>query len=237
VLDNIGPNGTQVPGAGPGIVIASPSKTDPNCEPINAPLDTRQSLTVDTDFYTWSRDAALTLKTLVDEFIAGETALRVYIEDYIRSQAILQTVTNPSGTLLPAGTGLGEPKYNADGSRFNGNWGRPQRDGPALRATVLITYANYLVAHGEAERVKTAVWPVIANDLSYVGQYWYVYALHPLDVINRGSRLLTCTQELDGLRPLGGSVGLELLHHPGAVPRSRRGRHPGLVSWCILHRL
>ncbi|KAK4042294.1 1, 4-alpha-D-glucan glucohydrolase [Parachaetomium inaequale] len=154
VLDNIGPNGTQVPGAGPGIVIASPSKTDPNY------------------FYTWSRDAALTLKTLVDEFIAGETALRVYIEDYIRSQAILQTVTNPSGTLLPAGTGLGEPKYNADGSRFNGNWGRPQRDGPALRATALITYANYLVAHGEAERVKTAVWPVIANDLSYVGQYW-----------------------------------------------------------------
>lgn len=32
VLDNIGPNGTQVPGAGRGIVIASPSKVDPNCK-------------------------------------------------------------------------------------------------------------------------------------------------------------------------------------------------------------
>lgn len=105
----------------------------------------------------------------------------MYIEDYIHSQAILQTVNNPSGTLLPSGTGLGEAKYNADGTRFNGNWGRPQRDGPALRATALITYANYLISHGEAARAKTEVWPVIANDLSYVGQYWYVQAPHPSD--------------------------------------------------------
>ena len=36
VLDNIGPNGTQVPGAGRGIVIASPSKVDPNCKSLVA---------------------------------------------------------------------------------------------------------------------------------------------------------------------------------------------------------
>jgi glucoamylase len=30
-LANIGPNGTQVPGAHAGLVVASPSKTDPNC--------------------------------------------------------------------------------------------------------------------------------------------------------------------------------------------------------------
>lgn len=30
-LDNIGPNGTKVPGAGAGFVVASPSKVDPNC--------------------------------------------------------------------------------------------------------------------------------------------------------------------------------------------------------------
>lgn len=32
ILDNIGPNGTKVPGAASGLVIASPSKADPNCK-------------------------------------------------------------------------------------------------------------------------------------------------------------------------------------------------------------
>ncbi len=31
ILDNIGPNGTQVEGAASGLVIASPSKVDPDC--------------------------------------------------------------------------------------------------------------------------------------------------------------------------------------------------------------
>lgn len=31
VLDNIGPNGAQVPGAAAGLVVASPSKHDPDC--------------------------------------------------------------------------------------------------------------------------------------------------------------------------------------------------------------
>lgn len=31
----------------------------------------------------------------------------------IDAQAILQTVTNPSGTLYPAGLGLGEPKVSS----------------------------------------------------------------------------------------------------------------------------
>ncbi|KAK0715681.1 Six-hairpin glycosidase-like protein [Lasiosphaeris hirsuta] len=154
VLDNIGPNGARVPGAAPGIVIASPSKQNPDY------------------FYTWTRDASLTFKTIVDEFIDGNADLQPYIDDFVHAQAILQTGSNPSGTLLPSGTGLGEPKYKADGTRFNGNWGRPQRDGPALRATALIGYANWLVEHGEKERVKTVIWPVIANDLSYVGEYW-----------------------------------------------------------------
>ncbi|KAJ9149034.1 Glucoamylase [Pleurostoma richardsiae] len=153
-LNNIGPNGSMVPGAGAGYVVASPSKVNPNY------------------FYTWTRDSALTMKMIVDEFIFGNTGLVQYIEDYIHAQAVLQTVTNPSGTLLPSGTGLGEPKYNVDGTRFNGNWGRPQRDGPALRAIALIEYSNWLIEQGDASRVKSVIWPVISNDLSYVGQYW-----------------------------------------------------------------
>lgn len=109
---------------------------------------------------------------IIDEFINGNTALQVYIEDYIHAQAVLQTVSNPSGTFLPAGLGLGEPKYTVTGTRFNGAWGRPQRDGPALRAIALITYSNWLVDNKQSAKAKTIIWPIIANDLSYVGQYW-----------------------------------------------------------------
>ncbi|KAK1996962.1 family 15 glycosyl hydrolase [Colletotrichum falcatum] len=153
-LNNIGPNGSWVQGASAGIVVASPSKTDPDY------------------FYTWTRDAALTMKVIVDDFISGHKELQVYIEDYHRSQAALQTVENPSGSLQPSGRGLGEAKYAVNGSSFSGAWGRPQRDGPALRAITLMTYARWLVENGEQAKAKDVIWPIIANDLSYTGQYW-----------------------------------------------------------------
>jgi glucoamylase len=112
---------------------------------------------------------------LIDEFIFGNSALQTTIEQYIHAQAILQTVSNPSGTLLPDGLGLGEPKFLVDGTRFNGAWGRPQRDGPALRAIALMTYSNWLIKNGGSagfKEAKTVIWPIISNDLSYVGQYW-----------------------------------------------------------------
>lgn len=114
------------------------------------------------------------MKMLVDEFQHGNTALRPYIQDFLKSQAILQTVTNPSGA-LSSGRGLGEPKFHANITRFNGSWGRPQRDGPALRATALITYANWLLNTRNSKDTKEAkdqVWPVVLNDLNYVAQYW-----------------------------------------------------------------
>jgi glucoamylase len=112
---------------------------------------------------------------LIDEFIFGNTALQTKIQEYIHAQAVLQTVSNPSGTFLPQGLGLGEPKYLVDGTRFNGAWGRPQRDGPALRAIALMTYSNWLIKNkGSAgsKEAKNIIWPIISNDLSYVGQYW-----------------------------------------------------------------
>jgi glucoamylase len=109
---------------------------------------------------------------IIDEFTFGNTALQSYIDEYIHAQATLQTVSNPSGTFLPAGLGLGEPKFQVDGTRFNGAWGRPQRDGPALRAIALTTYSNWLIKNGQLNQAKTVIWPIISNDLSYVGEYW-----------------------------------------------------------------
>jgi glucoamylase len=63
---------------------------------------------------------------LIDQFTAGvDTSLRTHIDDFITAEAQLQPVSNPSGTLTTGG--LGEPKFNVDGTAFTGPWGRPQR--------------------------------------------------------------------------------------------------------------
>ncbi|APA12357.1 hypothetical protein SS1G_10617 [Sclerotinia sclerotiorum 1980 UF-70] len=154
LLCNIGSSGSCAAGASSGIVIASPDKVNPDY------------------FYTWTRDSALVFKNLVDTFISStySPSLQQQIEDYISAQAGLQTVSNPSGGFSSGG--LGEPKFNVDKTAFTGAWGRPQRDGPALRATAMIAYSKWLIANGYTSTVQTIVWPIIRNDLSYVTQYW-----------------------------------------------------------------
>lgn len=151
---NIGPAGKCVPGAHSGLVIAGPGKENPDY------------------FYTWSRDSALTFKSLVDIFVNDyDPSLQALIEDYVTSQAYLQTLSNPSGD-LSSGAGLGEPKFNADRTPFTASWGRPQRDGPALRATTMIAYSQWLIENGYSSTASETVWPIIRNDLSYIAQYW-----------------------------------------------------------------
>ncbi|KAK7215692.1 hypothetical protein V2G26_003695 [Clonostachys chloroleuca] len=152
VLANIGPDGSKAQGVSAGLVIASPSRSNPDY------------------WYTWTRDSALTFKALVERFIAGDSSLQTVIDYYVSSQAKLQTVSNPSGS--PDSGGLGEPKFNVDGTAFTGAWGRPQRDGPPLRATALTLYANWLIANGQQSKALSNVWPVIQKDLAYTVKYW-----------------------------------------------------------------
>ncbi|KAF8345397.1 glucoamylase [Amanita rubescens] len=149
VLANIGPLGS---GAKPGIVIASPSSSNPDY------------------LYTWTRDSAITLRALIDQYVLGDTSLKPTIDDYVNSQAKIQSVPNPSGTIDTGG--LGEPKFNIDETAFTGSWGRPQRDGPALRAIALIRYAKFLLSIGDAAYVRNTLWPVIQRDLEYVVENW-----------------------------------------------------------------
>ncbi|KJZ80408.1 hypothetical protein HIM_00258 [Hirsutella minnesotensis 3608] len=151
---NIGPDGCNVKGVGPGAVIASPSTADPDY------------------FFTWTRDSSLVFKVLVDRFINNyDAGLQKHIEQFIAAQARLQTTPNLSGSLSD-GKGLAEPKFEANLTSFNGNWGRPQRDGPALRAITLITYANWLIQNDYTSTVSEIIWPIVRNDLNYVAQYW-----------------------------------------------------------------
>lgn len=75
--------------------------------------------------------------------------------------------------------GIGEPKFHVDNSVFDHSWGRPQDDGPAIRATVLMAYANeYLTSGGEAKAIEylyknsLPADSVIKADLEYVSHNW-----------------------------------------------------------------
>ena len=96
------------------------------------------------DFFTWTRDSSLVFRTLIELFRAGDTDLLPIIEEWISSQARIQGVENPSGGLAD-GQGMGEAKFGADETAFAGSWGRPQRDGPALRATTMIEFGWWLL--------------------------------------------------------------------------------------------
>lgn len=101
------------------------------------------------------------------------------LREYVSAQAELQLVPNPSGDLESGG--LSEPKFHTDLTAFTGSWGRPQRDGPALRSLSLIPYAHYLMDTGEETYVRSALYnadatrapnSTIKNDLEEVAQRW-----------------------------------------------------------------
>ncbi|KAF9483498.1 glycoside hydrolase family 15 protein [Pholiota conissans] len=175
LLANIGPSGSKSSGAKAGLVIASPSTTNPNY------------------LFTWTRDSALVFKTIIDQFTTGQdTTLRPLIDLYVSAQTALQQVSNPSGTVSTGG--LAEPKFNIDGTAFTGPWGRPQRDGPALRATALITYANWLIANSNTTFVTKSLWPVIKLDLDYVTNLWNQSTFDLWEEVDSSSFFTTAVQ-------------------------------------------
>ncbi|EIN12991.1 glucoamylase [Punctularia strigosozonata HHB-11173 SS5] len=155
LLDNIGPDGAKAPGAFPGVVVASPSTDNPNY------------------YYSWIRDSSLVFKTLIDDYVNGKNtskSLRSLIDDFVTASSVFQQTPNPSGNVSTGG--LGEPKFYVNETAFLDSWGRPQRDGPALRSTALITYANYLLDNDNTTWVKDTLWPIIELDVNYVSDFW-----------------------------------------------------------------
>lgn len=62
-----------------------------------------------------------------------------------------------------------------DGSPFNRNWGRPQRDGPALRSIAIMNYVNTQFTYHQNSsyaEIKDIFDHVIRPDLDYVGLKW-----------------------------------------------------------------
>ncbi|KAH9939214.1 glycoside hydrolase family 15 protein [Amylocystis lapponica] len=175
VLANIGPNGSKSSGAFPGVVIASPSTSNPDY------------------LFSWTRDSSLTFQTLIDQYTSGEdTSLRSLIDDFVSAEAALQQVTNPSGSVSTGG--LAEPKFYINETAFEGPWGRPQRDGPALRSTAIITYANWLLENGNSSFVTNTLWPILQLDLDYVAANWNQSTFDLWEEINSSSFFTTAVQ-------------------------------------------
>ena len=108
-------------------------------------------------FYHWIRDASLTFMHVIDNQL-------------LLAQVRLTQVHQSSNAL----TGLGEPKFLVGGSPFSLPWGRPQNDGPALRALVNINFANSL-DRDQFEKLRHVLYDsklptksIIKSDLEYV---------------------------------------------------------------------
>jgi len=142
-----------------GAVVASPSQTDPDY------------------YYDWVRDTSLTMKAVVQLAYDSSTPastrsdLLARIDRWINWELNLQVV--------PKLTDLGEPKFYVTGSADNEPWGRPQNDGPALRALTAMLVANQWINQGRLADVQARLYKnelpattLIKRDLEYVAHHW-----------------------------------------------------------------
>jgi len=148
------------PGAALGAVSASPSRQDPDY------------------YYHWVRDSSLVMGVVLDLYEGSSSVqdrdfILKTMEQYVDFSRLNQITPNLSG-------GVGEPKYNVNGTAFTGEWGRPQNDGPALRAVTLIRFAKLLLAAGNQESyVRSKLYDgfipsesLIKTDLEFVSHHW-----------------------------------------------------------------
>lgn len=140
-------------GTARGVVVASPSKKEPDY------------------FFHWVRDAALVMEVVRSHDLTTPETQRRLLEEFVRFSRKNQLSDAPSG--------LGEPKFHVDGRPYVGPWGRPQNDGPALRALVMSRWAKTLLASGERSYVEDFLYraeipahTLIKADLEYVAHHW-----------------------------------------------------------------
>lgn len=150
-FDNFHPNGA---------IVASPSRQNPNY------------------YYDWVRDSAIAMALVETWYESTHSAeYKNHLLLYVSWTSNLQLQPDP----IPGMDILGEPKFYIDGYPFDGIWGRPQNDGPALRASTLIRFAQQLLNQGEDEYVQAYLYQphlnpktmgVIKRDLEYTAHHW-----------------------------------------------------------------
>ena len=138
-------------------------------------------------------DSSLVFKVIIDRYVSKrDSGSAPLINDWVASMAKIQQVENLSGGVSTGG--LGEPKFNIDETAYNEEWGRPQRDGPALRSTSIIRFANHLLAQGNETWVKQHLWPVLKLDLGYVADSWNLTGVDLWEEVSASSFFTTAVQ-------------------------------------------
>lgn len=203
LLANIGPDGAKSHGA----LVRTPRHHSP-------------PRVVLIHLYSWTRDSALVFKLLIEDFVSGDDlSLRGLIDAYITAESLIQQTPNPSGA---AGKdGLGEPKFNIDGSPFLRPWGRPQRGtkSTSSRDDAVVADQDVVSRRSSAARDRSdAVRRLVVGEWKLVLCGEVIVACHPI-----GSRL--CRRQLEAIyiRPMGRDQLVVVLRGGGAAPVPSRG--------------
>ena len=68
-------------------------------------------------------------------------------------------------------------------------------DGDALRATALISYAEWLIDNNNISFVNSKIWPILKLDLDYTSNYWNRSTFDLWEEVNSSSFFTTAVQQ------------------------------------------
>jgi glucoamylase len=146
-----------------GVIVASLSQSQPNY------------------FFHWVRDAAIVFMQFQNIYLNDPTVGNS--RGQMQTWMLAHSELNLQLQSLAAGAvgNLGEPKFNVDGSVFTGPWGRPQNDGPAIRAISFMNFFNIISRENGSNKndiLKNLYDPnfahpsLIKTDLEYIAHHW-----------------------------------------------------------------
>ncbi len=118
-------------------------------------------------FFHWIRDSALVMRAVANLAATAEAPLaqtcHQRLAEFIGFSRSLQLSGAPAG--------LGETRFNLDGSQDALQWNRPQFDGPALRALTLMHYES-LARDALDGELRAVLSDTINADLDYIAANW-----------------------------------------------------------------
>ena len=133
-----------------GVVLASPSKSDPDY------------------YFHWTRDAALVMESVVQLYSQSSGEKKLEYEKRLMEYLDFSRQTQLARTL----TGLGEPRFYVDGRGYDGEWSRPQHDGPALRVLTLLHWADLAGSENSPMDPLKSLYTVVQTDLEFLKTHW-----------------------------------------------------------------
>jgi glucoamylase len=173
--------------------------------------------------FHWIRDAALVMNPLVSRYLEtrdpqAQAKYFARIRDFLNFSKENQDAPEPDGAEK---VGLGEVKFNVDGSRYTA-WMRPQNDGPALRAITVLRFASaQLSSSGGTDLVRhlydgsrpgsrgLKASGLLKADLDYVAVHWPDTGFDPWEEV-KGHHFYTRLVQRKALRDgawLAGKLG------------------------------